>query len=949
MTEERRIQLVAEVDATGTRAGFNEIGREAGTMASAVAQRSQQAEAAVAGIGGGANRSAAQTESAGRNLIGSIQRTTAALEAGSRSGAAYYEVLARQRGVDPAILEPYLVQLRQMEADQKRVAVATRETEIVQARANGTIGAAAPLLNNAGMSARATAAALRGVPAQVTDIVTSLQGGQAPLTVLLQQGGQLKDMMGGAGNAAKALGGYVLGLVNPFTVAAVAAGGLAYVYHEGESEAKEYNRVLALSGNAAGTYAGQLSDMARNISKSVGTQGMAAETIAALVATGKVSASNIEQFSTVAIKGQRALGQSVADTAQEFAELARTPVATLEKLNEKYHFLTGSVYEHVKALSDQGRGYEAGLVAQQAFATGFDAVSNKVIANLGSIERATQTGKDAWKNFWDSALNVGRADSLQTQLAAVQKRLENSGPAKFPNGVTGVRKDERDADTKEETRLKGLIALEATKSNIAADQARFNAADLEWSKGKFQFLTRQKQLETELTAEREKGLAAGVSDAEINERLAGVRKKYADIYNDGVDSNIEALKRRVAIEDVLSQRIIARITTQRTLGNLTEDEAIKKTARADDEAFASRRASMTLELSLLAKKQNSLKDQQTKIGEIKKLDEDRVSRQRQAEDELALAANRRLLTTIALQSAGISTASGQRAGFTESARVQREYNEEIGLGGEALLRLRERRAETLAGLKDESAAALEAIEPGGQLAQIYREQAAAMRDNSAANREGFVKQRDPWANLQASVQKYGDEASDVGSQIGNAMTNAFKGAEDAFVGFVTTGKLSFSSLATSILTDIARIQAKKAIAGFVNMAIGGLFDQPSTGPGSSTWDGYGNTLSGARAGGGPVSSGLSYLVGEKGPEIFTPSSSGNIIPNHQLGGGGNSPVQITLVTNVTPSGNSTQSTGDSGAEGRAMAEALNAKMKEVIMKETRQGGILWNQTVQGAR
>jgi phage-related minor tail protein len=43
-------------------------------------------------------------------------------------------------------------------------------------------------------------------------------------------------------------------------------------------------------------------------------------------------------------------------------------------------------------------------------------------------------------------------------------------------------------------------------------------------------------------------------------------------------------------------------------------------------------------------------------------------------------------------------------------------------------------------------------------------------------------------------------------------------------------------------------------------------------------------LSGALAGGGPVSSGASYLVGEKGPEIFTPTGSGTIIPNGSIGG-----------------------------------------------------------------
>ena len=57
--------------------------------------------------------------------------------------------------------------------------------------------------------------------------------------------------------------------------------------------------------------------------------------------------------------------------------------------------------------------------------------------------------------------------------------------------------------------------------------------------------------------------------------------------------------------------------------------------------------------------------------------------------------------------------------------------------------------------------------------------------------------------------------------------------------------------------------------------------------------GFGVGLQGARANGGPVSGGgASYLVGERGPEIFTPSSSGMITPNSAIGGGN------TLIVNV---------------------------------------------------
>lgn len=54
----------------------------------------------------------------------------------------------------------------------------------------------------------------------------------------------------------------------------------------------------------------------------------------------------------------------------------------------------------------------------------------------------------------------------------------------------------------------------------------------------------------------------------------------------------------------------------------------------------------------------------------------------------------------------------------------------------------------------------------------------------------------------------------------------------------------------------------------------------------------GNKFGGGKAAGGPVSGGTTYLVGEEGPELFTPSTSGAIIPNHQLGGGGGIVVNI---------------------------------------------------------
>lgn len=73
-------------------------------------------------------------------------------------------------------------------------------------------------------------------------------------------------------------------------------------------------------------------------------------------------------------------------------------------------------------------------------------------------------------------------------------------------------------------------------------------------------------------------------------------------------------------------------------------------------------------------------------------------------------------------------------------------------------------------------------------------------------------------------------------------------------------------------------------------------------------------LAGARAGGGPVGGGLSYLVGERGPEIFTPSRSGVITPNHRIGGGGAAAPVVNVINNGPGTARAERSRGPDGEE-----------------------------------
>lgn len=277
-----------------------------------------------------------------------------------------------------------------------------------------------------GQTAKQYANNLRGIPAQFTDIVTSLQGGQKPLTVLLQQGGQLKDMFGGIGPAAKALGGYVLGLVNPLTLAAAAAVGLAVAYKQGSDEATAYSIALAQSGNTAGTTANQLSTLAQQISLSGGTVSQASAVLAQLASSTRIPVTAFESIAEAAIKFEKATGVAAEETVKNFEKIAKDPTAAILALNESMNFLTATTYENIKSLQARGDIQAAAALADTAYAAGLNKVSAQVTDNLGTIEKSWNAVKNAAKSAWDAALNIGRESTFDEKMADLNKQLENA-------------------------------------------------------------------------------------------------------------------------------------------------------------------------------------------------------------------------------------------------------------------------------------------------------------------------------------------------------------------------------------------------------------------------------------------------------------------------------------------------------------------------------------------
>lgn len=519
-----KIQGEVVVDASQAESALDRVGSKAESMAAEVGQSAGQAGRAVDGIGDKADAGAQKFTRAEARMRDAIRKSTLELQQFGKTASEKLEFKLADKGLDASKFQPYLAELRKVEAAHQA--------------ASGT-------LDGMGMSAKATAAALRGVPAQFTDIVTALQGGQRPLTVLMQQGGQLKDMFGGVGAAARALGGYVLGLINPFTIAAAAVGSIALAYNQGSKEQDAFVKSIVTTGNISGVTAGQLSQYARAISSVAGTQSKAAETLAAFVAEGVRGGAMLEKYAQTAIEWEKATGQSVAKTAEQFASLQKDPLSSVLKLNEGTNFLTDSVYKQIKALDEQGRSADASKVAMDALNTAMESRSKTIEQNLGYIEGAWRGITSAAKKAWDAMLNVGRAETGASQLASLRETLDQ----RMQRGPINDMPSTRSAWEKGNEGLRKQIDLLAEQERMLRRGAEAESernkkmeARIEFDKAGEQYLSKRVRMEREIVKATKEAAAAGVKQAELEQRIASIREKFAEKNTEGMKAQRAAAK-----------------------------------------------------------------------------------------------------------------------------------------------------------------------------------------------------------------------------------------------------------------------------------------------------------------------------------------------------------------------------------------------------------------------
>ena len=709
----------------------------------------------------------------------------------------------------------------------------------------------------AGMSTKAYVAALRGVPAQFTDIVVSLQGGMSPFTVLLQQGGQLKDQFGGIGPAVRALGGYVAGLVSPLTLAGAAVAGLGVAYYKGSQEADEFRKSLILTGNAAGSNVGALADLARQISTTVGTTGAAADVLVQLASNGKIAGDSFGAVATAALQMRDATGRAVEETVAEFVKIGKDPVAAARELNEQYNFLTASTYAQIQAMKDQGDTVGAAKLLTDTYAQTIDTRTKEITENLGWIEKAWRGLCGADTVAGRPAMNFCRDKGLAEQLENAQKTLVDLQSYPVGNPIVDKKRELAESTVKAlQDQLKSQQSIDQAQENYRQRQ-RDSILSQETLNGQLRTTaSNQDKLTARLKEINElaKKSAAGdggrvYSEAELNQLRDAAREQFKDkpgpkgpTYRE--DAGTKALDQARQQYSVLQQQnglIGAQRGEMQKLGEAGQalvrweqqlaDIKDKKTLTADQKSLLANQELITAQLKRNAALEREMQLRKVATDEAQKLAafETNLNSQLQR-DSVGLSNN--------LAGMGLGDVARQR--MQERFSIEQRYQQQMD-------NLQQQRNE------------------GRISEELYQKETASLQralDKRLAMQEKYygdlnAAQADWSLGAQAAWANYQEQAMNVAGQMQTAFGSLYDGLTDAAVEWAFGADETFGDVAVSF----GKMLAKMALQAAASSVFSSIFGTVATG---LIGAGVGSATSAGTAGGGfdfglgSASAGMTY-------------------------------------------------------------------------------------------
>lgn len=265
---------------------------------------------------------------------------------------------------------------------------------------------------------------------QTTDLFTQIASGQNPMIALIQQGGQLKDQMGGVSNAFAAIRSVLTPTVLGVGAVASAFGILGFAAYKGKDELDKLKDALTLTGNYAGITTEKFYKLSDELSnRTHASLGMTKDALNAVIASGKFTATSISAVTQSVITYAQIAGVDAKAAADKLMSGLDGTASGARSLNKEMNFLTLEQYKQIEALEKSGKRQEAAQVAAVAFNTQMAAQRRE----LGLLEKSWEELTNGLSKFWNLLKEIGKPETsdqviakIESQIAAAQKALEGA-------------------------------------------------------------------------------------------------------------------------------------------------------------------------------------------------------------------------------------------------------------------------------------------------------------------------------------------------------------------------------------------------------------------------------------------------------------------------------------------------------------------------------------------
>jgi len=792
----------------------------------------------------------------------------------------------------------------------------------------------------------------------LSDVVASLASGASPMTILLQQGGQVKDAFGGIGPMFSKLG-TALGPVGVAAVGLAATlGGLGFVWHRNNEAAAEFARTLQVTGNYAAMTDERLRSMAEGLAlASNTTRGESGDVIRQAAGTGRLDSRELQAASQAALNLERLTGQSTEKTLANFAAMKDGVADAAAGMNKSFHFLTLEQYSQAKELEDSGRKHEAFMVVMDALNKKLSEQEKTVGAVAGVWRGLKQTMSDFWTN-WGFA-DLGAIETPIRKLEAAQKQLKNFEVGlKLKERSSGA--DVSASDRAELQRLQKAVSdaqadlqaerKKADDQSAAAAKAEGQIAAKNYVDGVDKRAKSYRSLNEALAeyrrnVEQLKGTKEEVSGKDQALHEAAIRKQYERPEAARQQSAFERERDKLGAEAFSTQAQIAQwekygdtvdharraevefLLEKGKLVGVSKQQAAELIKLADDADAYSRRLSGLKDSDRLRKAvmliqaEADARDTSTRAAQESALMADLESMKTRisAKDYEELAAAIRKAVNARADRSLSKVLDEQRAATDDNIAALRQEAELIGKG-------------TLARRQAEAARALEAKrqkalrdDPAGadkinkEFDDLAERQAVAISDNYAAQRT--------WsAGWKEAFSSYAENAKNAAEAARTVFQSVTGGMEDMVASLVTTGKADVKAFMSSVASDLARLSTRMAITkamSYFASADGNAFSGGA--PVKAFADGGAFTNSVVS---GPTTAPMA-LFGEAGPEAIMPLQRTS---NGKLGviaqGGGAITVAPSIAVTVQGGADDTQSR----RQGEAISRQVADQVKQIVVQ-----------------